>query len=335
MKWLENVKISDITTMRLGGKAKYVAQVENENDVRESYLWAREQGKPIFIVGGGSNLIGTDEEYDGLIILNRIVDGLREENGLFTVPSGLTMDDFIKKVAEEGWSGMEAMAKIPGTIGAAPVQNAGAYGQEIKDTCQKVRCFDSFSGEFVEITAKDCDFAYRHSIFNSSERWRYFITSVSVKLEKAQLQPPFYNSLQAYLEKNGITDHSPKTIFEAVSAIRAEKLPDPAQEPSAGSFFKNIQVPDEKVASMREKGIVVWDQSDGAKNVIPSGWLIEQTGLKGKAFHGFRVSEKAALILINEGGGDYADLRRAREEIVNAVEDKFGYRLEQEPMEIQ
>ena len=336
MKWLENVKLAEITTMRLGGAAKHVAEVRTEEDVREAYRWAREHGKQVFIVGGGSNLIGADEPYDGLIILNRIVDGGTEDNGVFTVPSGVVMDDFIRDVVDAGWSGMEAMAKIPGTIGAAPVQNAGAYGQEIKDTLVGVRCYDSYTDEFVEIPTLELDFAYRHSIFNSGdEPFRYFIVSVTVKLHKGQMEPPFYNSLQAYLDEHNITDYTPRAIFDAVSAVRAVKLPDPAVEPSAGSFFKNIQVSDGEAAGLREKGVMVWDQSDGGRNVVSSGWLIENAGLKGREFNGFQVSDKAALILINRSAFSYADLVKARAAIVDAVREKYGIVMEQEPVEIR
>jgi len=335
MKWLKDFKLSDLTTMRLGGIVENLCKVETEDDVREAYKWASEQGKKVFVVGGGSNLIGLDEGFDGLIILNKIDGEWTEENGVFAVPSGVVLDDFIGKVAEQGWSGVEAMAKIPGTIGASPIQNAGAYGQEIKDTCVKVRCYDVQTDEFTEISAEDCNFSYRHSIFNTTETGRYFITKVFVKLAKTQLKPPFYNSLQKYLDENNITEYQPKAIFDAVSAVRAVKLPDPAVEPSAGSFFKNIHLSDDEVEPMRAKGIMVWDQSDGAKNVVPSGWLIEQAGLAGKEFFGFEVSDKASLILINRTATSYSDLAKARQAITDAVFEKYGLKLEQEPVEIK
>ncbi|MDR0887402.1 MAG: UDP-N-acetylmuramate dehydrogenase [Candidatus Nomurabacteria bacterium] len=348
MKMLENVKISDLTTMRIGGKAELVVEVFDEKDVREAYEVAYERRLPAFVVGNGSNLIGRDEGFRGVIIKNEIganfhctTDGakrqyLPDENGVFDVPSGVVMDEFIHAVAAEGWSGMEAMAKIPGTIGAAPVQNAGAYGQEIKDVLMSVRVYDVAKREFREISADECKLGYRRSIFNSGDDvYRYFITSVKVRLSREKLVPPFYNSLQKYLDENKITDFSPLKIYDAVAAVRSSKLPDVATEASAGSFFKNLNVNNEEKARLRGIGVEVWDESDGGKNTVPSGWLIENTGLKGKEFFGFVVSEKAALILINKNARSYADLEKARNAISEAVFAKYGVRLEQEPVEIK
>jgi UDP-N-acetylmuramate dehydrogenase len=159
---------------------------------------------------------------------------------------------------------------------------------------------------------------------------RYFITKVVVDLQRTTLKPPFYNSLQKYLEDNHITDYSPETIRKAVRTIRESKLPDPEEIASSGSFFKNVYLKTpEEIARAKAAGIPVWD---GGK--IPSGWLIENAGLKGEIFHGMRVSDKASLVLINESAQSYADLAAARNEIIQRVKDKFGFTLEQEPMEL-
>ena len=145
------------------------------------------------------------------------------------------------------------------------------------------------------------------------------------------MEQPFYNSLQKYLDEHQITDYSPKNIRAAVSAIRAEKLPDPATTPSAGSFFKNIYLSGKEAAEAKKKGIKVWEKPDGRK-MINSGYLIELAGFKGKVLHGIRVSDKAALVLINENASAYSDLANAKKEIVNAIQEKFGFTLEQEPV---
>jgi UDP-N-acetylmuramate dehydrogenase len=228
---------------------------------------------------------------------------------------------------------MEGLTSIPGTMGAAPVQNVGAYGQEISQVVVKVECYDMKEHEMREFTRDECKFAYRESIFNfGPEAGRYFITHVVLRLKKGQLKPPFYTSLQRYLEEHNIKDYSPESIRFAVAQVREYKMPDLRFEASAGSFFKNIYLSDEEAEQAKARGIEVWREN--GQNIVNSGWLIQNAGLSGRTFYGVRVSEKASLILINDGARGYSDLARARERIVWAVEKKFGFRLEQEPVEM-
>lgn len=327
----ENIPIADLTTMRLGGAARFVIDIEKESDVPEAYAFARERNLPVYVLGSGSNIIGRDSGFDGVILVNKLKGMSDDGDGVFSAYSGELLDDFVQFTTKKDYSGIETLSAVPGTVGAAPVQNVGAYGQDIAQTIVSVRAFDTKTEEFVEIAKDQMDLGYRHSIFNSGEDvGRYFITKVTIKLKKTTLRPPFYTSLQKYLDDYHITDYSPETIRQAVRAVRESKLPDPAEIASSGSFFKNIYLTDEKeIATAKEKGIPVWDEGK-----IPSGWLLENAGLKGKAFHGMRVSDKAALVLINENAKNYADLNAAREEIIQIVKDKFGYTLEQEPMEL-
>jgi UDP-N-acetylmuramate dehydrogenase len=178
--------------------------------------------------------------------------------------------------------------------------------------------------------ADELDLGYRHSIFNTGDGvGRYFITSVTVELHKHWLKPPFYTSLQAYFDERGVKEFTPQVVRDAVAEIRAGKLPDPKDFASSGSFFKNIYLNKKQTKEAKAKGIPVWD---GGK--VPSGWLIENAGLKGKEFYGMRVSDRAALILINESAKSYADLAKARQAVIDVVYEKFGYTLEQEPMEL-
>ena len=336
MKIRENIAISTLTTMRLGGKARYVIDIESEDDVPEAYAFADDKSLPVYVLGCGSNIIGRDGGFDGVILVNKIRGmGIEseEENGRIELYSysGELLDDFVTYSTKLGFSGIEALSAVPGTVGAAPVQNVGAYGQDISQTIVYVRAYDVLFEGFVEIPKIDMDLSYRHSIFNSGNTvGRYFITKVVVCLKRGELKPPFYTSLQYYLDIHDITEYSPETIRKAVRAVRESKLPDPAEIASSGSFFKNVYLTTkEEVAEAEAKGIPVWE---GGK--IPSGWLIENAGLKGKVFHGMRVSDKASLVLINEGARDYADLAAARQEIIDIVYEKFGYKLEQEPMEL-
>lgn len=261
----------------------------------------------------------------------------------FKAYGGEQWDDLVTYVSERGYSGIEAMAGIPGTAGAAPVQNIGAYGQEVTQVIVSVDAYDTKTGEFVVIPASEMKMSYRKSIFNSGENvGRYFIYATTVRVKKGQLNPPFYRSLQAYVDEHHETDFSPLNIARMVKAVRNSKLPDPEKIASAGSFFKNVYLTDEEADEAEARGIQVWrnakevgpDSPEKRTNLVNSGWLLEEAGLKGMVFHGMKVSEKAALILINEGAKTYADLAAAREEIANIVFEKFGFRIEQEPDEI-
>ena len=336
MKIEENIPIAKITTMRLGGNARYVITIENEEDVAEAYNFAEEKKLPVYVLGCGSNIIGRDGGFDGVILINKIKgmgEHTKEDEGAIQLYaySGELLDDFVCYSTKLGYSGIEALSAVPGTVGAAPVQNVGAYGQDISQTLVSVRAYDTKKKEFVELEKDELDLSYRHSIFNSGkEIGRYFITRIIVEVKRGELQPPFYNSLQKYLDEHDIHEYSPETIRKAVRAVREAKLPDPEEIASSGSFFKNVYLKtDKEIKAAEAAGIPVWD---GGK--IPSGWLIENAGLKGQVFHGMRVSDKASLVLINESAKNYADLDAARNEIIERVREKFGYTLEQEPMEL-
>jgi len=326
--------------MRLGGAARYVAEACTPADVAEAYRFARDRDLPAYALGGGSNVVGRDEGFDGVVILNKLT-GLHMTDvagapGTITVEaaSGELLDDLAAATAQRGYTGLEATSAIPGTVGGAVMQNAGAYGQELSDVLVKVKAYDIQRGEFVTFARDQLDLSYRHSIFNSTAHGRYFITAAIVELRQGALEGELYGSLQAYLADQGITSRQPTAIRAAVTAIRAEKLPDPAVLPSSGSFFKNITVREDQVEGFRTRfpGIPIY--MIGSCWEIASGWLVEQAGLKGALLHGMRVSDKAALILINESARSYADLAAARAEITQAVQEKFGFTLQQEPEEL-
>ncbi len=359
LKIEENVPIRNLVTMRIGGPARFVITVTSKEEIPEAFQFAKERNLPVCVLGGGANTFAKDEGFDGVIILDRIMgiseverpegkrsDGESPESGdiaYFKAYGGEQWDDLVTYVSERGYSGIEAMAGIPGTAGAAPVQNIGAYGQEVTQVIVSVDAYDTKTGEFVVIPASEMKMSYRKSIFNSGENvGRYFIYATTVRVKKGQLNPPFYRSLQAYVDEHHETDFSPLNIARMVKAVRNSKLPDPEKIASAGSFFKNVYLTDEEADEAEARGIQVWrnakevgpDSPEKRTNLVNSGWLLEEAGLKGKVFHGMKVSEKAALILINEDAKTYADLAAAREEIANIVFEKFGFRIEQEPDEI-
>ena len=336
MKILENVPIARLTTMRLGGPARFVIEIEKPEDAPEAYNFAREKNLPVFVLGGGANTLGHDEGFAGVLIMNKIlgikIDMQDDGSALVHAMGGEVWDDLVAATCERGLTGIEALSKIPGTVGAAPVQNIGAYGQDVSQVLESIEVFDTADSTFKTLAAADLGFAYRKSILNSSESGRYFVLAATFKLRVGEMARPFYKSLEKYIADHNETDFSPAAIRRMVSAIRADKLPDPEFIPSAGSFFKNVYVDDARADELLAQGFPVYRGHDG--NKINSGWLIEQAGLSGKVLHGFRVNEKAALVLINESATSYADLAAARQEIVDIVFEKFGFKLEQEPVEI-
>lgn len=333
------IPLKNFTTMHLGGPARFFTEVHTPEEVRATYKNAKAQNIPVFVVGGGSNLIAHDEGYNGLI-MHMHISGFEV---ITDTPSSVTLhigagenwDEVVQRVVAMNLSGIAAMSAIPGTAGAAPVQNVGAYGQEIADVLDSVEAYDTTTDSFVTLTADDCGFSYRSSIFRDGERGRYIITALTLTLSKSAPQPPFYDSLQKYFDARSITFYTPQTIREAVMAIRAEKLPDPSVVANSGSFFKNAVIDDWQLQEIKaaHPDLPSYEMAD-KRAKVPSGWLIEQAGLKGKLLHGMRVYDKNALVLVNESAAGYADLAAARDEIIGAVRDAFHIVIEQEPLEI-
>ncbi len=334
-----NIPLKNYTTMRLGGSARFMTDVHTPEEVAQACKNAIGQELPIFILGGGSNIIVHDEGFNGIVIHNKIrgFEVISDEPGktLVRIGAGENWDEAVKRTVDMNLSGIEALSAIPGTAGAAPVQNIGAYGQEIADSLVSLAAYDIQTDRFIELQNADCAFSYRHSIFRGEAAGRYVILSITLQLYKTAPQPPFYAAVQDYFDKNNITLYTPQAIRDAVRVIRADKLPDPAILPNAGSFFKNAIVEDWQLTDLRQQypDMPVYDMPDG-RFKIPSGWLIQEAGLKGQTLHGMHVHDKNALVLINESASSYADLAAAREEIIGAVRDKFRITIEQEPLEV-
>jgi UDP-N-acetylmuramate dehydrogenase len=334
-----NIPLKNYLTMRLGGNARFMTDVSTAEEMQLACHNAVTQHLPFFILGGGSNVIATDEGFAGFVIHNRIM-GFEvvtdDASGtVIKIGGGENWDEVVSRTVEMGLSGIEAMSAIPGTAGAAPVQNIGAYGQEISDTLVELKAYDSQANTFVGLENADCGFSYRHSIFRGDEAGRYAITSITLRLVRANPQPPFYESLQKYFDEHAITLFTPKIVRDAVMDIRTDKLPDPAVQPNTGSFFKNAVVEDWQLDELRKEwpDIPAYDLGD-KRFKVPTGWLIEQAGLKGQLLHGMRVHDKNALVLINETAASYHDLAAARDEIIGKIRDTFRIMIEQEPLQI-
>ncbi len=334
-----NIPLKNYLTMKLGGSARFMTTVTSSDELAAACKNATAQGIRFFILGGGSNVIARDEGFDGIVIRNRILgfEIIADDSASTTVKlgAGENWDEMVAKLTGMGLTGVEAMSAIPGTVGAAPVQNVGAYGQEIADTLVSLEAYDSVSDKLVTLQNADCGFAYRHSIFRGDQAGRYGITSITIRLYKSSPQPPFYEALQKYLDENGITLYTPTAIRDAVTAIRKDKLPDPKLLPNTGSFFKNAIIEKWQLDELHKTWPDMPSFDLGEKQAkIPTGWLIEQAGLKGQVLHGMKIHDKNALVLINESASSYSDLAAARSEIIAKVRDTFRIQIEQEPLEI-
>lgn len=335
----QNIPLKNYLTMKLGGNARYMVDVTTPEELASAVRGAKQQNISFFILGGGSNVIAKDEGYQGLVIRNRIMGfEVIEDSAAHTVVkigAGENWDEVVSRTVDMNLSGIEAMSGIPGTAGAAPVQNVGAYGQEIADTMVELEAYDSQTDEFVRLASEDCGFSYRASIFRESEMGRYGIYSLTLKLYKSAPQPPFYEALQRYFDQNAITIFTPKTVRDAVLAIRKDKLPDPKERPNAGSFFKNAIIEDWELEQLRKDwpDMPAYDLGN-KKFKVPTGWLIEHVDMKGKLLGGIRVHDKNSLVLINESATTYGDLASAREAITDAVRDTFRIAIKQEPLEM-
>lgn len=339
----ENINLGELTTMKLGGRAKFMVVVRSVQDIREALEFAQSENLPIFVLGGGSNTIVHDEGFAGLVLKNEIFG--RElvdedaETQTFQLGAGENWDDFCQwAVKSQKLSGCEAMAMIPGTVGALPVQNVGAYGQETVKIFDSLEALNLQTGELETLSRDDCRLGYRSSILREEATGKYFITSVKLRLFKKPQQVPLYFSVEEYFAERGIDGKkaTPEQIMDAVIFLRREKLPDPKDIPSAGSFFKNVEISQAEADDFRTKfpDVLILPSEKSGFFKIPSGWLIDNAGLKGQMLHGMRPHPKNALILTNISAKNYADLAAARAEIQAKVQQKFGVHIEQEPLEI-
>jgi UDP-N-acetylmuramate dehydrogenase len=335
----ENVPLKDHTTFKMGGLAQYFTEVKEEQDVPELFAFAKSKGLEVMPLGKGSNFVFSDDGIIHKVVAKIDIKGreMLDENEQYAMVKfygGNLWDDDVAWAVEHSLSGIEAMSAIPGTTGATPVQNVGAYGQEITDTLIELEAYDLQKEALVKLSNKDCQFAYRKSIFNSTERGRYFITSITLKLLKKTPTIPNYPGVKEYFAEKGIDMEkiALKNIREAITEIRNSKLPDPEVNPNLGSFFKNAIITKAKADELKEKyaDAKLFPQADGSMKVS-SGWLIDKAGLKGKAFGNFAVYDKNALVLTHNGQGSFQELLRVRDEIIKIVKEKFDITLEHEP----
>ncbi len=339
MKIQQNVSLAGYSTMQLGGNARYLCIATSQADIKEAVAFSEKNQLKIHVLGGGSNTIFTDDGFNGLIIVNRIPGVSVEKAGdttTLTVGAGEEWDDIVKKSIELGYVDIAALSLIPGTCGGAPIQNIGAYGQQLSDCLLSVRAFDLENGEWKTILRKDCNFSYRTSRFNGSDKNRFIITSIELQLCRKIYEGELYADVERYLLKHGIraSTISPLQLRETVIAVRRAKLPDPTKIANTGSFFKNpIVSPTTFKKLVKEFPFLKSHETDDGTLKLYAGQLIELAGMKD--YHdkttGMATWKNQALVLVNEHATSADDLFAFKQKIITSVHATFGITLEQEP----
>ncbi len=333
MKIQENISLKPFTTFGIDKKAKFFTTVETLDELKAALLAAKEKQLPVFILGGGSNILLT-RDIDGLVIKLEIkgINLVKEEGDQLWVEvgAGEMWHELVLHSIAEDWAGLENLSLIPGTVGASPMQNIGAYGVEIKDVFDSLQAMHRETLEMQSFDAKACRFGYRESVFKQTFKDQYVITSVTFRLSKTPNFHLEYGAIREVLAANGIDQPSIRAISDAVIQIRQSKLPDPKEIGNAGSFFKNPTIPNAQFDALKASypSIPGYPSAEGVK--VAAGWLIEQTGWKGKRIGEVGVHAKQALVLVNYGGGTGEEIKKLSEQIQASVYDKFGVQLQAE-----
>jgi len=336
MQFREQVPLAGYTTFHIGGPARWFADAGSEDEILEAVNFAHAHKLPLFVLGGGSNLLVADEGFRGLV-LHLANKGIEQRGDTFRVAAGEDWDHFVSHAVERNYAGIECMAGIPGTVGGTPVQNVGAYGQEVAETISAVRVLDLTTLRFEELSPVDCGFAYRRSIFNSTWRGRYIVTRVDYQLLRDGAPRLAYADLKKHF--SGADAPSLLEVSAAVRTIRhAKGMLIVAGDPdcrSAGSFFKNPVVSAEHYARIagRHGGEVPRYPAPNGEVKLPAAWLLDQAGFhKGYALGRAGISSRHTLALVNRGQATAVDILALRDRIVAEVETKFGIHLEPEPV---
>lgn len=334
---LENASLKPYNTFGVDARARFLARVEDEAELRTLLGSVTARNLPLLVLGGGSNLV-VRGDVEGLVLVMRL-KGIRlvassGDERIVEAAAGEVWHDFVRTCLANGWNGLENLSLIPGTVGAAPVQNVGAYGVEIKDRFHSLTAIHRQTGEVREFRAADCAFAYRDSLFKQPGQEAWIITRVRFRLSAAPALKLDYGDIRQQLAVRGVAQPTPRDVSDAVCAIRRAKLPDPALIGNAGSFFKNPVVPQTVANELaaRYPGMPAYPQAQGVK--LAAGWLIEQAGWKGRSLGQAGVYEKQALVLVNRGGARGADILALADAIRHDVRQKFGVGLEMEPVVI-
>ncbi len=331
----QDISLRAFNTFGVEAGARHFVRCRTAEEVAEAVLRARIDNWQILVLGGGSNVLFT-RDHCGLVLRmeSRGIALLDDGGGIYRVraAAGENWHDFVMHTLDAGWPGLENLSLIPGTVGAAPIQNIGAYGVELDSMFESLEALEIDTGRPVTLGRAACRFGYRDSVFKHAARGQYVILGVTITLPKDWRPQTGYRGVRAALDASGIIDPTPRQVSEAVIAIRRAKLPDPANLGNAGSFFKNPLVGGEKLDALKTfyPGIVSYPQSDG-RHKLAAAWLIDQAGWKGKVLGGAAVHDRQALVLVNRGGATGADVLALASAIQADIITRFGVTLEAEP----
>ena len=329
----ENVPLKNFNTFGVGANAKYFVEINRKEELAELFLDQQWQQTPRLVLGGGSNMLLLDN-FDGLVIrmnIRGIEHRISHDDVFIEAGAGEVWNDLVNFCVVRGYAGLENLSLIPGSVGASPIQNIGAYGVELKDVFRSCNAFEIATGSFKTFNHEDCGFDYRESIFKSQLKGQYIIVSVKFQLS---LVPNFnlkYGAISQELANRNITSPTIQDVSQVVSHIRVSKLPDPSTIGNAGSFFKNpiIGVGQFVILHKKFPEVVHYPAGDGQVK-LAAGWLIEQCGWKGKVVGHTGTWKNQALVLVNHGGATGREVYAFSSEIIDSVYAKFGVLLQRE-----
>lgn len=328
----ENINITPFTTFGVEVSSRYFATFSTIEELRK--LLAEVKDQQLLVLGGGSNMLFR-KDYEGITIKNEItgisVIEENEESVLLKVGAGEVWHNFVLYSIEHNLGGIENLSLIPGSVGASPMQNIGAYGVEIKDVFDSLEAIEIATGELHTFSHQDCQFGYRESVFKKELKGKYIIVSVSYKLSKQPKLNTSYGAINSELAKRGITQPSIKDVSDVVIAIRQSKLPDPKEIGNAGSFFKNPVIPKSHYIALQKtyENIPSYPVSKDTVKV-PAGWLIDNAGWKGKTIGEYGVHKNQALVLVNYGKANGNDIFQLSEDIIADIYKRYQIKLERE-----
>lgn len=333
MAVIENFSLKNLNTFGVEANARWYTDINSEDDLNSLFTDAQWKDQPVLILGGGSNMLFT-KDFQGLVI-HMNIPGLKHESKdgevFVSAGAGVVWNDLVNYCVQHDFAGIENLSLIPGSVGASPIQNIGAYGVELQDIFHSCRAFEISTGSFRTFYKADCHFSYRDSVFKSTLKGLYIITEVTLKLSKIFRPNIKYGAISQELESRGISTPSIRDISSAVSHIRVSKLPDPATIGNAGSFFKNPVIPVTKFIQLQSNfpDIIYFPSTEGFVK-LSAGWLIEQCGWKGRMVGNTGTWKNQALVLVNHGKATGNEIFKLSDDIIISVLNKFGIELHRE-----
>lgn len=328
----QNVSLKNFNTFGIDAKARYFTEINQEDDLVELFLDEQWKNMPRLILGGGSNMLFV-KDFDGIVIrmnIRGIEHRINHDEVIVEAGAGEVWNGLVNYCVDHGFAGTENLSLIPGSVGASPIQNIGAYGVELKDVFHSCKAFEIATGIFKTFTKDECGFGYRESVFKAELKGQYIITHVKFQLSQTPHLKLTYGAIEQELTNRGITEPTIKDVSQVVSHIRVSKLPDPSTIGNAGSFFKNPVISTDQFAQLQAQhpDVVNYPAANGVK--LAAGWLIEQCGWKGKTVGNTGTWKNQALVLVNHGGATGQEVYKLSSQIIDSVYTKFGVSLERE-----